>query len=104
MKTEQKTLDDILSILENANSNIIKNHNYSCGLEYVEKSKDEDRAVGFFESPDAQNGELYYALIEAKGRRSKHEADYYWRVRIGDYFIGYTEGDISVFHKRYARV
>lgn len=75
-----------------------KRHRYSCGIERLEINES-GKGVGFFNSPDSQNGEFYYALCELVFRNHFRVAEYYWGVRLGNskILLTYTEGDIAVF-------
>ena len=61
----------------------------------------DDRARTFFNSPDGQNGELYYELRKIKWGNAKWQAEYYWAVWKENKQIEYVEGDIYITeHKK----
>ena len=82
--------------LKKANKTITNRHRYSCGLEEEDAELKDGRATFFFNSPDGQNGELYYELKKLGWRHSKYEAEYHWSVRKDNCKITYVEGDIYV--------
>ena len=88
---EQAVID-----LKLADKKIKKKHRYFCGL-VSEEQKD---AIGsgdfFFESPDGQNGELFYELRSLGYRSAGHNAEYNWKVRKDGILIEYLEGDIYI--------
>lgn len=79
--------------LKKADRIIKKRHRYTCGLEEDSEVK-EERASFFFQSPDGQNGELFYELRKLGWRNAGHNAEYYWKVSKDGVQISYTEGDI----------
>lgn len=88
--------DRVIEDLKKANQQIVKRHRYSCGL----ASEEVRASIGcgdlFFESPDGQNGELYYELKKLGWRNAGYSAEYYWKVRKGNWLISFTEGDIYI--------
>lgn len=93
-----KYMQSIINDLIEADKLIKAQSNYSCGLENKETAKEikDDKASFFFNSPDGQNGALYYALKSLGFKHSMYEAEYYWRVSKDGYTISYTEGDIYI--------
>ena len=71
---------------------------YDCGL--TEDITHCEGAELFFQSPDGQNGELYYELLKLGWRNSGWGAEYYWKVskgRTGEGVrISMVEGDLYV--------
>ncbi|UOF78925.1 hypothetical protein [Caudoviricetes sp.] len=92
------TIYFVIAAAEMISKFIEKRHRYTCGLEEI-KVTEQGKAFGFFQSPDGQNGEFFYALIDAGFRRHFYQAEYYWAVAKGDIILQYTEGDISIFKK-----
>lgn len=86
---------DAIEDLKKADRVIKKSHRYVCGLTEKFDGKDE-RADFFFESPDGQNGELYYLLKDIGWKHRKYDAQYYWIVYKNDFEICYTEGDVYI--------
>jgi len=87
--------------LMTANRLVTKNHKYSCGVDIdIEKEFKDERADFFFNSPDRQDGELYYALKKLGWLNKKYEAPYYWQVRRDKVIISYTEGDIYINYEK----
>lgn len=84
--------------LMEADSIIKKRHRYNCGLMDEDKAKDikGTGAYFFFESPDGQNGELYYELRKLGYINSGYNAPYYWGVSKDGFHIQYTEGDVYI--------
>jgi len=81
-----------------ASTEIQKNAGYACGVEYLRLSEDKMMYSGFFLSPDYQNDELYCALKMLPGWQSAgYAAAYHWKVRNGNIYISYTEGDLSIY-------
>ncbi len=80
-------------------------HNYACGLEVENDEQRNDieptTTHFFFNSPDGQNGELFYRLREQGYRSSGYNAPYNWAVSKNGVRISYTEGDIylSIINK-----
>lgn len=98
-KTEKGQEVDVAIVIKVAKavSQILeKRHRYTCGIESLEINEN-GNGVGFFLSPDGQNGEFYYALIDVGFRRHFYQAEYHWGVRKGDIVLTYTEGDLSVY-------
>jgi len=85
-----------IEALQQADRKIKRAHRYTCGL--VDDAQAETLKSGsayfFFESPDGQNGELFYALKELGYRASGYTAPYDWAVSKDGVRIKYTEGDI----------
>jgi hypothetical protein len=83
-----------------ANREIRKRHNYFCGL----VSDDVRDSIGcgdlFFESPDGQNGELFYELRKMGWRNAGFNAEYYWKVTKDGWIIEYVEGDVYIQQKK----
>jgi hypothetical protein len=80
---------------------IIKSkHRYSCGFEYeggiLLASITDEKARLFFNSPDGQNGELYYALRNLGYHNARYTANYDWKVFKDGAEISYVEGDVYV--------
>jgi len=50
----------------------------------------------FFESPDGQNGQLYYELRELGWSQGGFDAPYHWKIVKNGVMIQFTEGDIYV--------
>jgi hypothetical protein len=90
MYEKQNAIKDLIK----ADKKIKKNHRYNCGL--LESTEGIGIGDFFFESPDGQNGELYYKLKELGWRHSMYKAEYYWRVSKNGLFLTYCEGDISI--------
>ena len=91
---------DILQAVKdfgNANAEIKKRHKYHCGMESLRPAT--YGYSSFFLSPDGQNGELYSELIKMKYRSAGFNAPYFWKVRKGQVFITYTEGDVSIYKR-----
>lgn len=88
----EKAKNDIVE----ADIKIKKRHRYVCGL--VSEAKKDELGCGdmFFESPDGQNGELYYQLVSMGYRSSGYNAPYYWGVSKDGIKIQFTEGDIYI--------
>jgi len=91
------TINDAIKLLKEADRKIKKAHRYACGLE-EERAEDlkDERATFFFNSPDGQNGELFYKLKELGFRTSGYNAQYDWGVSKDGVKIKYTEGDIYI--------
>lgn len=91
-----KTIDDIKKDIRTANIAIQKRHRYNCGL-VTDEQKD---AIGcgdmFFESPDGQNGELYYELKKLGFINAGYNAEYHWKVRKDGFMVSFVEGDIYI--------
>lgn len=96
MKNIERHLKEAEQELKDADRKIKKRHRYICGL--VSEEKKEGLGIGdfFFESPDGQNAELYYALREKGWINSGYNAPYSWGVSKNGVKITYTEGDISI--------
>lgn len=98
MKKNTPTIQQAIQDLKDANTRVASRHNYFCGLEHDSiKVRDNGSVRAFFHSPDYQRAELYHDLRAHGYTHSMMEADYYWRVRRGDLFIGYTEGDVDIY-------
>lgn len=98
MKKNTPTMNSAVWDLQAANKRITKRHKYSCGLEADSiQTRHNGTVRAFFSSPDYQNEELYHDLKSHGYTHSMYEARYYWRVRRGDMFIAYTEGDIDIY-------
>lgn len=91
-------MEQAIQDLKTANRVIKKRHRYNCGLMDEDRTEGikESRADFFFESPDGQNGELYYELRNMGWRNSGYNAEYYWGVSKDGFHIQYTEGDVYV--------
>lgn len=85
-----------------------KSYKYSCGLTHLDGGhkwshngikQPTTKASGFFESPDGQNGEFYYALKDIGMEHHFFNAEYHWGVRKGNIILTYTEGDIDIFER-----
>jgi len=89
-------METVREDLKQANAIIKSRHNYFCGL--VDQAKKDEIGCGdmFFESPDGQNGELYYELMKLGYRNAGYAAEYDWKVKKDGYMIMYTEGDIYI--------
>lgn len=104
-----ETVWNICEIATAVSKILEKNHRYSCGLESLEVKdgkwsyngieQPNQKAGGFFESPDGQNGEFYYALKDVGMEHHFFNAEYHWGVRKGNIILTYTEGDIDVFER-----
>ena len=88
---EQATKD-----LIKADKIIKKRARYSCGLTSDEYRKEIGCGDFFFESPDGQNGQLFYELLNLGYRQSGFNAEYFWGVSKDGIRISYTEGDIYI--------
>lgn len=82
--------------LKAANRTVRRRQRYACGLEEGSENVQEQRARFFFNSPDGQNGELYYELRKLGWRTSGYEAEYYWGVSKDGVRIEYVEGDVYI--------
>jgi hypothetical protein len=106
---KQKTLESVVHLAQLVNQVLIKKHRYSCGLESLEISTNKwsyrgieqpnPKAHGFFNSPDGQNGEFYWALRDAGFAHHFRMAEYHWGVRMGKIILTYTEGDVDIFEE-----
>lgn len=85
----------LIKELKYANRLIVSRYNYSCGLEDGENK--DSKTSFFFNSPNGQNGELYYELKKLGWRHSMFKAEYHWSVCKENCRINYTEGDIYIF-------
>jgi len=89
--------DQVIADLIKADAIIKRHHKYFCGI-----ARDDDgKFIGsssdiFFESPDGQNGELYYELKRLGYRNARFTAEYYWKVKKDNWIIEYVEGDIYI--------
>ena len=88
--------DKAIEDLKKAATHIQSLHSYRCGLASDEVKDEIGCGDFFFESPDGQNGELYYELLKLGYRNAGFNAEYYWKVRKDGVIISYTEGDISI--------
>ena len=97
-------MNRIIDLLNTADKAIKAKHRYFCGLEKPAEAGGERLRV-FFQSPDGQNGELYYALRELGLVDAGYNAPYHWKLREygTGWFLTYTEGDVDV-HVRCAEV
>lgn len=86
----------VLLDLFTADKKIKRRTKYKCGL----VSEQEKAGLGcgdyFFESPDGQNGELYYELQELGYSSGGYNAPYYWKIVKDGWQIAYIEGDIYI--------
>jgi len=105
---ENHTVETVCEIAKKVSTIIERNHRYSCGLEklditgpwsYKKMPQPNPKASGFFESPDGQNGEFYYALLDVGFEHHFRNAEYHWGVRKGNIILTNTEGDIDVFER-----
>lgn len=97
METKSIVKDQVIADLIKADSIIKRRHRYFCGLAWDENRKFIGSSSDiFFESPDGQNGELYYELKKLGWRNGGFNAEYYWKLRKDTWTIGYTEGDIYI--------
>lgn len=99
----EMTKGEVIFCLKEANKKVRKNHTYFCGL--VPEEQDltgykDDKATFFFESPDGQNGELYYTLRSMGWKHRMYDAEYYWTLYKGGYEINYCEGDVYIRKER----
>lgn len=98
MKKNTPEIGQATSDLRAACRRVESRHDYACGLEHDSIKRRHNGSVrAFFSSPDGQNAELYHSLKAHRYMHSMYEAPYYWRVRCGDLFIAYTEGDIDIY-------
>ena len=90
--------EDVVRDLKEADTIIKGRHRYNCGLMGEDKTKGimAGRADFFFESPDGQNGELYYEMRKLGYRNSGYNAPYHWGVSKDGFHIEYVEGDVYV--------
>ncbi len=96
--TETKTkVADAVEKLEYCNRQIQARHRYHCGIEEIRYNDEGTKATTFFLSPDGQNGELFYELCRNGFQKAGYGAEYFWKVRNGDVYISYTEGDVSIY-------
>ena len=102
------TVGTVVEIARAVSTLIEQNHRYSCGLEtgilanrwsFKGVEQPNVKASGFFNSPDSQNGEFYYALKKVGLRHHFYNAEYHWGVRLGKIILTYTEGDVDVFEE-----
>ena len=68
---------------------------YTFGLN-IEMCKSMGCGDLFFESPDGQNGALYYKLKNLGWRHHKFETEYYWGLTKNNTRLIFTEGDIYI--------
>lgn len=87
-------MEKYIADITKADKIIKKRHRYACGLETDDANLKDGRASFFFNSPDSQNGELYYELKNLGWRHSKFEAEYYWTLKKDKYVLTYCEGDL----------
>ena len=106
---KDQTVESVCKIIETVSEMINRKYRYGCGItelsvsntswSYKGVDQPNDKATGFFESPDGQNGEFYYALLDVGFSHHFRNAEYHWGVRMGNIIVSYTEGDIDVFEK-----
>ena len=89
------TKDTIILDLKKVNNQIKKKHRYPCGL-IVGEGVRSGGADFFFESPDGQNGELYWGLRKAGFEDAGYRAQYFWTVKKDKFIVSYVEGDIYI--------
>lgn len=95
---QENYLNWAISELEKCDRQIKKRYRYACGIvkkEIADQLK-ETRATMFFESPDGQNLDLFYLLLERGWRSVKYSAGYHWAVENNWMQIEYVEGDIYI--------
>ena len=107
-------MENLIALLKKADTIIKKRHRYSCGLVadpvaqglQGDSGIKEDRARFFFESPDGQNGELYYVLRELGLVNAGYVAEYHWKLREKGtgWFLTYTEGDVDIYQLETAAI
>jgi hypothetical protein len=91
------TVGTIVGLAVAVSNKIIEpRHRYSCGVERLEVGEN-GKAIGFFNSPDGQNGEFFRALLSVGCQRHFYKAEYHWGVRKGNIILTYTEGDLAVY-------
>lgn len=102
------TVGTMITVAQEVSKLIEKDHRYACGLEtgivegrwsYKGIEQPNTKASGFFNSPDGQNGEFYYALKQVGCLHHFYMAEYHWGVRLGKIILTYTEGDIDIFEE-----
>ena len=91
-----ETVGAVVALAQKVSKLVEKRHRYACGIERLEVNES-GKGVGFFLSPDGQNGEFYYALLDVGFRHHFRVAEYHWGVRLGKIILTYTEGDLAVF-------
>jgi hypothetical protein len=96
MEGQELKFKEAYADIEQADKVIKKQHRYPCGL--VSEAIKNEIGCGdlFFESPDGQNGELYYGLQHLGWRNSGYAAPYHWGVSKDGIKIEFIEGDIYV--------
>lgn len=82
--------------IEKCDRKIKRRHRYHCGLADEKTTRELGCGDLFFESPDWQNSELYYALRELGWINSGYKAPYHWGVSRGGIKISFVEGDVYV--------
>jgi len=107
-KTTPVTVEGVARIAEQVSKLVERRYRYSCGLEefrFTEKwsynfvEQPNAKIYGFFNSPDGQNGEFYWALRDVGFAHHFRMAEYHWGVRMGKIILTYTEGDVDVFEE-----
>ncbi len=93
---DKNTVEYVVAAAHFVSKLIEKRHRYSCGIEQLEIGEN-GKAIGFFNSPDSQNGEFYYALRDVGFGHHFRMAEYHWGVRKGNIILTYTEGDLAVY-------
>lgn len=93
---KKNTIELAIADLFKADRVIKKKSRYFCGLVSEEVRKQVGCGDYFFESPDGQNGQLYYELRKLGYSGGGFKAEYYWTISKNGIQISYTEGDISI--------
>lgn len=88
--------EQIKKDIEACNDIIQSRTNYSCGLDH-EWRDGTTSSTSFFNSPDGQNGQLFYELKNLGYRNSGYSAEHSWKVSKDGIAIAYSEGDISIY-------
>ncbi len=98
------TIEEAFDDLKTADLKVKRKHRYPCGLnDSFEKKKDDKENEWIrvsFNSPDYQNAELFFALIDLGWSKSMYDAPYLWTIRKRGVYIIYKPGDVYIVKKK----
>lgn len=97
------TIEEAFNDLKTADLEVKRKHRYPCGLggSFERKDGKENEWIRVsFNSPDYQNAELFFALIDLGWSKSKYDAPYFWTTRKRGVYIHYLPGKVYIAKKK----